>query len=333
VIVFVVGEYDSHGLSVSADGNRAYVAGTGSGLIILDTSEIQARRPNPQVRVVSRLTWESMTIPQNAMPVTIKGKPYLVEIDEYAKTDGGGVAALGERVGAGRIIDISDEKAPKVVSNLRLQVNQRENRAALDGDAGTELPVQGYAGHYCGVPHELEPGIVACSFIASGLRVFDIRDPLAPKEIAYFVAPLNNIGGSPLPYEKANFAMSRPSFVPERGEIWYSDGNSGFYALRLDKSVYPFGAGGQLGLPSAARCVSRRNFVIRLRRPRNQRLASARVFVDGKQVKTVRGTRTTARIDLRGLPKGTVTVRVVARTTSGRAVRETRRYRTCTPGP
>jgi hypothetical protein len=327
-----VGNYDSHGLSLNDAGTRAYVAGVGDGLIILDTSEIQARKPNPQVREVSRLTWTSMTIPQNAMPVTIKGKPYLVEIDEYSKDDDGNIASVGSQVGAGRIIDISDEKAPRVVSNLRREVNQRENRDAVKGDAGTALPVQGYAGHDCGIPQEVEPGIVACSVIASGLRVFDIRDPLKPKEIAYHVAPLNYIGGSPLPVEKANFAMSRPSFVPERGEIWYSDGNSGFYAVRTTNGVWPFAKPGPLGLPGSGRCVSRRNFRIRLRQPPRSRLASAKVFVNGRRVKVVRGARTTARIDLRGLPKGTVTVRVIARTKTGRTITETRRYRTCTAG-
>jgi hypothetical protein len=33
--------------------------------------------------------------------------------------------------------------------------------------------------------------------------------------------------------------MSRPDFVPERGEIWYSDGNSGFYALRVEGDAWP----------------------------------------------------------------------------------------------
>jgi len=124
--------------------------------------------------------------------------------------------------------------------------------------------VQGYAGHYCSVPRAVDPGIVACSFIASGLRVFDIRDPYAPKEIAYFVAPPANMGGSPVPLEKSNYAMSKASFVPERGEIWYSDGNSGFYNVRVDKGVWPFepAGGGPLGLPTARRCVSRRNFTI-----------------------------------------------------------------------
>ena len=91
------GNYDSHGLSISADGNRAYVAGIDSGQIILDTSEVQARVPNPTVREVSRLQWESMSIPQNAIPVTIDGHPYTVEIDEFGTQ---------QEVGAGRIIDI-----------------------------------------------------------------------------------------------------------------------------------------------------------------------------------------------------------------------------------
>ena len=84
------GNYDSHGLSISADGNRAYIAGTGSGLIILDTSEIQARVPNPNVPVVARLQWKSMSIPQNAIPITVKGHPYLVEIDEFGSPVRGG---------------------------------------------------------------------------------------------------------------------------------------------------------------------------------------------------------------------------------------------------
>ena len=146
----------------------------------------------------------------------------------------------GERVGAARIIDISDETAPRVVSDIRLEVNQPRNRDQLAGDPGATPNAQGYAGHYCEVPRREEPGIVACSFIASGLRVFDIRDPLRPREIAYFTAPLSHSSGG----SRSNYAMSAPAFVPERGEIWYSDGNSGFHALRIAKGVWPFGPGG-----------------------------------------------------------------------------------------
>ena len=233
-----VGEFNSHGLSVSDDGNRAYLADS-SGLIILDVSEVQARRPNPQVREVSRLTWDILTIPQVAQPVTIDGRDYLVEIDEFSTEKGSQFpVANGERVGAARIIDIEDETAPRVVSNIRLEVNQPEHRAAVMGDPGANDSLQGYAGHYCAVPRRRDPGIVACSFIASGLRVFDIRNPERPKEIAYFTTPQT---GS----DSSNYAMSAPAFVPERGEIWYSDGNSGFYALRVTNGVWPFrGSGG-----------------------------------------------------------------------------------------
>jgi RTX calcium-binding nonapeptide repeat (4 copies)/LVIVD repeat len=227
------GNYDSHGLSISDDGNRAYVAGINSGLIILDTSEIQSRAPSPTVREVSRLTWGSMSIPQNAIPVTIDGHPYAVEIDEFGS---------GSEVGAGRIIDIGNETNPRVVSNLRLEVHQPENFAAIADDPGTSSPLQGYAGHYCNVPQRTDPGIVACSMILSGLRVFDIRDPAHPREIAYFNAPVTPRAVS----DASNYAMSSPSFVPERREIWYSDGYSGFYAVRLTNDAWPAAGCGRI---------------------------------------------------------------------------------------
>ena len=245
-----IGNYDSHGLSISDDGNRAYVAGVDSGLIILDTTEVQARTPNPTVREIARLQWNSMSIPQNAIPVTIDGHPYNVEIDEFG---------AGDAVGAGRIIDLADERQPRVVSNLRLEVHQPENFAAIEDDTGQGNPVQGYAGHYCNVPRRVDPGIVACSFILSGLRVFDIRNPHNPREIAYFNAPVDprvvpEGGIAPGP---SNWAMSSPSLVPSRGEIWYSDGLSGFYAVRVTNGVWPFGSEGAAA--GGRRCMARRS--------------------------------------------------------------------------
>ncbi len=239
-----IGPYDSHGLSLSADGNRAYVAGVNSGLIVLDVSEIQARTPNPQVREVARLQWDSMSIPQNAIPVTIDDHPYVVEIDEFGTLD---------EVGAGRMIEIGDETKPQVISNLRLEVHQPENFDAIAGDPGATSPLQGYAGHYCNVPTRVDPGIVACSMILSGLRVFDIRDPRNPREIAYFNAP---IGERLTPgFPASNWAMSSPSFDVERGQIWYSDGLQGFFNVELTNGVWPFPTcmGETATLPASAR--------------------------------------------------------------------------------
>ena len=217
-----------HGLNVSDDGKTLYGAGTGAdaGLIVLDVSQVQARMSNPTVPEITRITWREVSTPQTDIPVTIRGHKYLVDIDEF------GAGGNSGPVGAARIIDIANRRHPRVVSNLRLAVNNKPTDPGLLGDPNADSSLAGYAGHYCGVPSEVEPGIVACSFIASGLRVFDIHDPYHPKEIAYFNKPQVNplySGGSP----RGAYAMSQPAFDVKRGDIWYTDGNSGFYVVHV----------------------------------------------------------------------------------------------------
>jgi hypothetical protein len=72
--------------------------------------------------------------------------------------------------------------------------------------------------------------------IMSGLRVFDIRDPYHPREVAYFNAPLQN--GALATGPPSNGAFSSPTFVPERKEIWYTDSSSGFYAVRVTNGAW-----------------------------------------------------------------------------------------------
>lgn len=218
-----------HGLSISDDGNRAYMADTGDkpGLVILDVSQINKRVPNPQVREVSRLTWKPLSTPQTTIPVTIKGHRYLIEIDEFDESS---------IVGAARIIDIGDERKPRQISDIRLEVNMLKYWASERDDPDADNTLGGYTGHYCSVPQRKDPGIVACSFILSGLRVFDIRDPFHPKEIAYFNAPRVPT----LLHTVSNYAMSGPAFAPERGEIWYTDGNLGFFNVKVTNGVWPF---------------------------------------------------------------------------------------------
>jgi hypothetical protein len=223
-------DYQPHGVSISNDGDRLYMAesafnGNGfTGLTILDVSEVQQRVPNPTVRLVSRLTWPQLSTPQNATPFTQDGHAYLLETDEFGS---------GAHVGAARIIDIQDEKHPFVVSNLRLAVNKGEQTA----DPGDDQPFQGYQGHYCSLPSRVHPYIVACAFIMSGLRVFDIRDPAHPREVAYFNKPLMPGTDPVYPIKAGAFAMSAPAYDEATGDIWYTDGNRGFYVVRLTKAT------------------------------------------------------------------------------------------------
>ena len=51
---------------------------------------------------------------------------------------------------------------------IALHTGIAENRAGDQvNDPGASSALQGYAGHYCNVPQEHEPGIVACSFLRS----------------------------------------------------------------------------------------------------------------------------------------------------------------------
>ena len=77
----------------------------------------------------------------------------------------------------------------------------------------------------------------------------------------------------------------------------------------------------------ARRCASRRSFTIHLPR----RLRSARVYVNGRRVAVRRGRRLKGTVNLRGLPKGAFTVRIVGRRANGRRVVAHRRYHTCVP--
>jgi hypothetical protein len=313
------GNVQSHGMSLSEDGNRAYIADSSTGeMLTLDTSEIQARKPDPQAREISRLTWELASIPQNAIPFTRDGKPYILEFDEYTA----GLRGDNDAVGAARIIDISDEKQPQVVANLRLQVNQREDHHAANGDPGAQSPVQGYAAHYCNIPTRVDPQIVACSFITSGLRVFDISDLTAPKEIAYYVAPTqaaieNGFNGS-------SFAMSQPAFVPARHEVWYSEGATGFYAVHIADSVWP-----KDRVATSASCTKRRRFLARIRAPRGAAVRSVRATLGGKRVRVVRrGGRRYAAVRVPVSRRRAVLV-VRTRLRSGRTVTTRRVLRFC----
>jgi len=229
--------YTFHGMNLDATGNRLYAADLGMhGLTILDVSQVQQRVANPVVKLVSFTTWPNVSIPQNSNPITIKGHKYLLEFDEYARN----VASYtpDDAVGAARVINIDNERHPRVVSNLRLEVNQPAARATdQQNDPGAQYGVQGYAAHYCNVPRAQDPGIVACSFILSGLRVFNISDPLHPREVAYFNKPAPN----GLPLTSGSYAMSAPSFDLAHHEIWYADGDSGFYVVKLTNGAWPRG--------------------------------------------------------------------------------------------
>lgn len=95
-----------------------------------------------------------------------------------------------------------------------------------------------------------------------------------------------------------------------------------------------------LQLPSAgkAKCVSRRNFVIRLQQVAGVTFTSAKVKLKAGK-KTVQrtltpkrsGGRWTVGVNLAGLPKGSFSVEITVSTADGRTLKGKRTYKTCVP--
>ncbi|MFI5719310.1 LVIVD repeat-containing protein [Nocardia sp. NPDC051750] len=164
-----------HGMGLRADGNRLYLADNMGGLTILDTSAVQRRDPDPQVPIIAQLTWTDGWATQQNVPVTYDGVPYLFSADEAGS---GGV----------KVIDISDDTRPRVVNTIKLEINLPQHRdSAMASSMGGSLFA--YDAHYCSADRPVNPTALACGWISSGIRVFDVRDPLRVREIAYYNPP------------------------------------------------------------------------------------------------------------------------------------------------
>jgi hypothetical protein len=249
----------NHGFELSADGNRMYLTTAfGAGVVILDVSDIQARKPVPMVRQIGSVFWGgSATVGQHTIPVTWAGKPYLIAADEFA----------GEDI---HIIDISDETKPTIVRQLQLEISRPEHADVAGRDAAGN-GLFGYDSHYCAVDRRTNPTALACGFMQSGVRVFDVRDPLHPREIAYFNPPAQTgrnaalpgsehavgilitqasnasafrdagpgviAGGRPQANLTADYCSSPPRFVGT-DQLWVSCQDNGFLALRFTNKAY-----------------------------------------------------------------------------------------------
>jgi hypothetical protein len=90
-----------------------------------------------------------------------------------------------------------------------------------------------------------------------------------------------------------------------------------------------FGKNGVIQIPSAAKCLSKRHFKIHIRKHAGLTYVDASVFLGGKSVGKVSGPRLATGVDLRGLPQGTFTIKIVVVTGDGRVIQGQRTYHTC----
>jgi hypothetical protein len=351
-----------HDLATNADGMRGYLGGIGrsagadtpldanpnNGLQIVDLSDIKLRRKNPEIRLVGKVYWTDGGVSQEAFPVKIGGRPYVVYTDELGpygiEMEAGRARACAQGLppyGMTRLIDISDETKPKVVSKLMLEVNDPANCATTIGDNANEA-IFDYDVHYCNVDNIEDTKLIACGHFQSGIRVFDVSDPANPRNVAYYIPPAaqTNTGsnfnaGAP---SIGEWAGSKPQFH-NGNELWVATMNQGFQVLRFTNGI-SFGKSSDEELASAATtapstkppAVKRRcrtTLTLRLKAPRGKKLRSAKIYVNGRRVKTVTGRALRKRVTLRKLNRRSIEVRTVLTTRGGRKYARTKVYSLC----
>jgi hypothetical protein len=254
-----------HDVSTNQAGTRVYLAlyggnnalggfpadGSGrcaNGLLILDSSDVAFRRPNPQLRYVSFLSWcdpkndpafhyfdpdfdDGSTAAAHATEYVIheNGKEYIVTTDESAAgLDGEWNVHLRQRT-FGRLIDISDELHPRVVSTFKPDVNDPDNAVRVLSEQ-----INGGMIHYIGFDDRLNMRLVFYAGANQGIRVVDYRDPTHPREIAYYKAP--NVATTRV--GENDFTRPDPRYDPANCLLYTGWNQGGLRVLELTNPEY-----------------------------------------------------------------------------------------------
>lgn len=220
-----------HDVSSNDDGTRLYLAlyggnnalggfpadGSGrcaNGLLILDSTDVALRRPNPQLRYISFLSWCDPAVPgqryhyfdpdfedgssaaNHAVEYVVhpNGKEYIVSTEESGGGLNGEPSGMCAHKSYGRFVDISDEANPRVVATFKPDVNKPEHCAAnlASGTHGGMI-------HYIGFDDRYNVRLVVYAGADYGMRFVDFQDPENPKEIAYYKKEVHVAANTPPP--------------------------------------------------------------------------------------------------------------------------------------
>jgi hypothetical protein len=84
----------------------------------------------------------------------------------------------------------------------------------------------GLGTHYCNVDRLDDPRLLSCADFDGGVRVYDIRNPWRPKEVAYFDTP-------------ELYVPSLQRIVVEKRELWVASTSGTFYVLKFPPGSAP----------------------------------------------------------------------------------------------
>lgn len=225
-----------HDIDLNERGSRVYLsnsAGPKNGVMILDVASVQRRRSRLRTRIVGQVSWDHDLGGANAVEHFIRGeRTYLLVTDTLASPR---LCPWGHA----RMIEITKEWRPELLAPIALEVNDKANCPSVFEDEAT------YSAHYPSVDDKADATTAFFSWFASGLRVFDIRDPTAPVEVAYYMPPpiaeLSFATDDSLSFDAAtdfwDATTSRVRYRPDTGHVWFVSIENGLQILEFTDSA------------------------------------------------------------------------------------------------
>jgi hypothetical protein len=125
------------------------------------------------------------------------------------------------------LMDITNESNPHEVRQFGLEINKAENcpaQLASGVDASS---------HYHDFDSESDTHFAVVSMWNAGVRLFDVRNPEHPFEVAYF-NPADVGAAGKVVLDKA---WGHVRYVPATGQLWFGTASGGFWVVELSKAV------------------------------------------------------------------------------------------------
>ena len=249
----VCGPYDCnlfvHSVSVSPDGDRAYLSMEAGQFLILDTASVARAKAGDPVfslnsdlvtKPVDRPTWDQTPPAPTAIPanckkdcpnghsaVKVPGRALVLTTDEVYGTftsPSGGCPWGWEH-----LIDVSDEAHPKIVGEYKIPQDAKSFCGTAGDDANTDAYTS-FSSHNPTVLHDL----AIATWHSGGLQIVDISDPAHPAQTgSYLPEPLGHVATEDPALGRGASHVAFWSYpIIKNGLIYLIDVRNGLYILR-----------------------------------------------------------------------------------------------------
>lgn len=205
--------------------DRAYLSYGRVGAVILDVSDVTAPR------LVSKVGFGDLGSALGCHTVVPILDRNLLIANSEALLEG-----PGEALNYTAVIDISDERAPKIISSFPVPRPQEGLPYRNYFDKGGRFGPHNQHHHHGNPVLAQLSSIVPMAYFNAGLRLFSIEDPYQPVEVARFVPedPTERLGPRPTSKLVTQF---EDVVVDARGYIYCTDKNYGLFVLRYTNDL------------------------------------------------------------------------------------------------